>query len=289
MIKLSNFLFINKISLLKKNIISYVTILIMLLVIVILSISGIKNIEKSVHHDINNNKIEKQFLQIEIDHLKWLSKVEKSLIDKKTKLDVQTNHQLCNFGKWYYSDDLKYIEKEIPDLHDILVKFEEPHKLLHGSAIEISKLMEEGDFEQAFNIFEEQSEYNLNILLHLFKEANEIIGHNSETSEKHLFHVAKSLVQKIIIISFIILLMSVLFAVVITSSIVKPIFNTKNMLEYIVSNGDLTKRLEVETKDEVGDLINWFNIFIDKIYEIIKIEMVNYFNCSIIIYWCDFC
>jgi methyl-accepting chemotaxis protein len=35
-------------------------------------------------------------------------------------------------------------------------------------------------------------------------------------------------------------------------------------------DGDLTMRLKVSTKDEVGELANWFNIFIEKLQNIIK-------------------
>ncbi|RMF99909.1 MAG: methyl-accepting chemotaxis protein [Planctomycetota bacterium] len=34
--------------------------------------------------------------------------------------------------------------------------------------------------------------------------------------------------------------------------------------------GDLTKRLEVDSKDEVGELAHWFNIFIDKLHDMIQ-------------------
>jgi methyl-accepting chemotaxis protein len=57
----------------------------------------------------------------------------------------------------------------------------------------------------------------------------------------------------------------------ISSKITVPIKHTVEMLKDIAQGeGDLTKRLKVETKDEVGEMAEWFNKFIDTIQHIIK-------------------
>jgi methyl-accepting chemotaxis protein len=63
--------------------------------------------------------------------------------------------------------------------------------------------------------------------------------------------------------------------VVITSYISRkisgPIKNAVDMLKNIAQGeGDLTQRLKVETKDEVGEMAEWFNKFIDTIQKIVK-------------------
>ena len=53
--------------------------------------------------------------------------------------------------------------------------------------------------------------------------------------------------------------------------IVKPIIKTRDMLKDIASGeGDLTQRLNISSKDEVGEVADWFNIFIEKIQTIMK-------------------
>ncbi|MDH3356356.1 MAG: methyl-accepting chemotaxis protein [Desulfobacteraceae bacterium] len=57
----------------------------------------------------------------------------------------------------------------------------------------------------------------------------------------------------------------------ISRKITVPIKNAGEMLKDIAQGeGDLTKRLKVETKDEVGEMAEWFNKFIDTIQKIIK-------------------
>lgn len=58
------------------------------------------------------------------------------------------------------------------------------------------------------------------------------------------------------------------FAVLI---ILKPLENVARLLKDIASGeGDLTKRLTIKTKDEMGELSHWFNQFVIKVHEIIK-------------------
>jgi methyl-accepting chemotaxis protein len=68
----------------------------------------------------------------------------------------------------------------------------------------------------------------------------------------------------------ILVLMFVVFGAVITyfvsGFIVNPIVRTSEMLKDIAQGeGDLTKRLDISSKDEVGDLAKWFNVFVAKL------------------------
>ena len=50
----------------------------------------------------------------------------------------------------------------------------------------------------------------------------------------------------------------------------RPINNVVSMLKDIAEGeGDLTKRIEVKSKDEIGELATWFNTFVDKIHGVI--------------------
>jgi len=71
----------------------------------------------------------------------------------------------------------------------------------------------------------------------------------------------------IIIVTSVFLVLAVIF---ITGTITKPIHGLVAMLKDIAEGqGDLTKRMEVYSKDELGELARWFNIFVDKLYGIV--------------------
>lgn len=63
---------------------------------------------------------------------------------------------------------------------------------------------------------------------------------------------------------------------VITMGIVNPISRTVYLLKDIAQGeGDLTKRLGLKTRDEIGELSHWFDMFIEKIQGIIGNIAVN--------------
>lgn len=58
--------------------------------------------------------------------------------------------------------------------------------------------------------------------------------------------------------------------VFVAGTIVKPIHNAVQSLRDIAEGeGDLTMRLDAKSKDEVGELCSWFNIFIEKLQKIV--------------------
>ncbi|WP_306548089.1 methyl-accepting chemotaxis protein [Desulfobulbus sp.] len=67
------------------------------------------------------------------------------------------------------------------------------------------------------------------------------------------------------------ILISLVLIFIITRGIVRPIRRTANMLKDISEGeGDLTKRLEVVSQDEVGQLAVCFNTFLDKLQNLVK-------------------
>ncbi|NCC62176.1 MAG: methyl-accepting chemotaxis protein, partial [Verrucomicrobiae bacterium] len=59
-------------------------------------------------------------------------------------------------------------------------------------------------------------------------------------------------------------------AFIIMHSMLKPIHRTLALLQDIAQGeGDLTKRLTVSSRDEIGEMANWFNLFVEKLQNII--------------------
>ena len=66
------------------------------------------------------------------------------------------------------------------------------------------------------------------------------------------------------------LVSAIAVSLVLARSIARPLAETVDLLRDIADGeGDLTKRLQVRSKDEIGDLGRWFNTFVDKLTTII--------------------
>lgn len=62
----------------------------------------------------------------------------------------------------------------------------------------------------------------------------------------------------------------------IISKVLKPIKDTTEMLKDIAQGeGDLTKRLDAKTNDEIGEMAKWFNLFVDKIEALVRDVKIN--------------
>ena len=67
---------------------------------------------------------------------------------------------------------------------------------------------------------------------------------------------------------FFILILGIIYFI--NRNVVSPINAVaKNMEDIASGEGDLTKRIEIKNKDEIGILVNWFNTFVEKLQGII--------------------
>ncbi len=85
-----------------------------------------------------------------------------------------------------------------------------------------------------------------------------------------VFHHVYSMRGPLVALSLIIILIGITISVLISRNIINPIKNTTSMLKDVSEGkGDLTKRLEEKTKDEIGDMARYFNSFIGKLQHMI--------------------
>lgn len=90
-------------------------------------------------------------------------------------------------------------------------------------------------------------------------------------AEKEAF-VAVSDLRLIVIVLIVVAVMVVTgMALLVAVGLVKPINRTVAMLKDIAEGeGDLTRRLDVQSQDELGEMARWFNIFMAKLQSMIK-------------------
>jgi methyl-accepting chemotaxis protein len=121
-------------------------IIILLIVLGAISFTGVGGIVKNASEVIDGTALDGELAQKEVDHLNWIMDVNKLLTDDTVhKLNVQTDHTQCGFGKWLFGEGRKQAEAFVPTLAPLFKEIEEPHRLLHESAITIDEAYEEAD------------------------------------------------------------------------------------------------------------------------------------------------
>jgi methyl-accepting chemotaxis protein len=77
--------------------------------------------------------------------------------------------------------------------------------------------------------------------------------------------------QYVLTLTICLLLLVALIGIWLGNSIVKPVLAIKQNLDNIAAgDGDLTHRLPVSSKDELGDLAHSFNVFVEKIHSLVR-------------------
>jgi len=93
-----------------------------------------------------------------------------------------------------------------------------------------------------------------------------IAGFNDIASKS----IGKSVKTQVIVTVSIIIILIIAIILCITFFVTRPINNTVEMIKDIAQGeGDLSKRIEIKSNDEIGSLAHWFNLFIKKIQDII--------------------
>lgn len=89
--------------------------------------------------------------------------------------------------------------------------------------------------------------------------------------KREIVSAVNSMLTLILFIGLVITALFVIVGVFLANSLAKPIVATTLMIKDIAEGeGDLTKRMEITTKDELGELASWFNAFLDNLQGIIR-------------------
>ncbi|MCD4675456.1 MAG: CZB domain-containing protein, partial [Desulfobacula sp.] len=132
----------------KKIAIGFGIVIILLGVLGALSFTGVGGIVKNATEVIAGASLDGELAQKEVDHLNWIGEVNKLLTDSNVnELNVQTDHTKCGFGKWLFGEGRQHAQTLVPSLVPLLKEIEDPHRLLHESAIEIGKAYSAADPE----------------------------------------------------------------------------------------------------------------------------------------------
>jgi methyl-accepting chemotaxis protein len=88
---------------------------------------------------------------------------------------------------------------------------------------------------------------------------------------KEIFASVSRLGKVNLIMVTVVVLVAAVIIFLIANTVAKPINNVvAGLKDAAQGEGDLTKRLDVKSRDEVGELSRWFNVFIEKVQVIIK-------------------
>ena len=138
----------------KKLGVGFGIVLIMLTMLLLTSFFGATSIVKNAVSLIGGEEIIGAMMQKEVEHLEWLARLTEYMTDPDVKeLNVRTDDHQCGLGKWLFGEERKHAEELVPEIAPLLKSMEEPHQLLHHSAVDIAKKMNKLDTNRWMTFF----------------------------------------------------------------------------------------------------------------------------------------
>ena len=107
-------------------------------------------------------------------------------------------------------------------------------------------------------------------LSHILDDINSVVNKDIDLVNKSVISEAEEFIWVVLVVSAIGVLVSLFFGFLVRRSITNPVDNLVEMAKDIAEGeGDLTKRILVSGQDELGNLSNWYNLFLKKLNNII--------------------
>lgn len=275
-------------SLNKKLGISFGSILMLLTLVSVISWLGFKGFGKSLDDVSFLNDLDQLMLQKEVDHLRWRGKIAEFLLDESQKeLKVQTDDHKCKLGTWLYGNDRKTAEQLLSDLTPPLKRLEKAHATMHDSAKDIQQLTGNGSNnkasykEKAMGIYNDVTIPSLAQVAEVIGDVRNVVKDAAISGNSALKSDAKKKAGMIFILAAIAISLGVLFSVIIGRGLSGVLSKAVSMANEM-AQGDLTNRLDIERKDEVGVLATSLNTMAEKIGALIHsmVEEMNQLSAS---------
>jgi methyl-accepting chemotaxis protein len=228
-------------------------VLALLVVMGVWAIFGIGHITKDGIEASEGNKLRSELLQREVDHLKW-SQTLGTYVYAETAgaLGVELDPTKCGFGKWYYGEGRTRAEALLGGLAEPLRKIEEPHRKLHESAALIRNEKMQGRSVAAKQMYDTVTMAQLGAVQSLLKQMAELSREHILSDEGMIAGAVRTR-GGVVLALLVSIVVAVALALLITSSIVKPVTRALHFTERL-AGGDLTARLDGGGRDEVGRL-----------------------------------
>jgi methyl-accepting chemotaxis protein len=198
----------------------------------------------------------------------------KEVIKYISEIGKQERNLIINFAneqkqEEYINNTLLYFNKAKEELKKLKDIFKEEIDI--NKADELLVALEIG--RNAFNDLANSELKKDKAKATMVKSGDQVVAKIKELSKDKEVEIKKAVssgINNLITISIIGMVIGITFSIVITKSITNPILQVMNFLkEMAQSGGDLTKRININSQDEVGRLGYWFNAFVEELHKII--------------------
>ncbi|GLX78978.1 methyl-accepting chemotaxis protein [Thalassotalea insulae] len=219
----------------------------------------------------NAENVRFPLLQISERNLVLLDKIKKTLSDAVAEGEVDLLNEANNMAEQIKGNFKKAAgadRETASQLNELEKQFEGYYQLAYTMSLEM--VNGTADFSNLAERSKEMSKKLLNLQndLSKFQKAQmaSFTSAFTQVNEKAEATINIGIVMAVITIALL-FTVSVSISSAIRHNLAKVVESFKGIAQ---ENGDLTVRIQTNTKDEIGELVHWFNLFMDKLQQVIK-------------------
>jgi len=192
----------------------------------------------------------KEIDQVLIAHYNWRQNLSNSIFGG-TEFTGSVNPNTCALGQWLHSDGATAHANS--NVRNLLVKIEEPHRIIHVDADLVLNHIAAGNTDEAYAVFWNRilpnADLSISLLNDITIEYEKMLNdHNDSIDAAQSQAYAVNIV---LIVSAV--LLSIILIITITKSILKPIKKLVTIAQS-VANGNLNVQTDASVNDEIGKL-----------------------------------
>jgi methyl-accepting chemotaxis protein len=147
--------------------------------------------------------------------------------------------------------------------------FHENHKLFGEDSKRIIELLQSDKLGDAYKLYIGDYQTHFEAMRGTMDAFTEISLNHAQEAHANSMSIGQKILQNSIFISVVIILFIILSSIVLSRSLNKPIFKVVNYLQNM-AKGDLSQRIDIDQKDEIGILANALTEMQTKLNEIIS-------------------
>lgn len=189
---------------------------------------------------------------------------DKKMTEYTEKVDQLAEEINKSSTEWEKMFETEAAKKKIKEFNDILKEYID-------TDLRVRKLVQDKKISEAMVLVDGEAYQDYENLMGKLDEVSVIVNDFVDSVMTQSEKEYKDTRTVSIAITVAALIIGIIIALFISISIVKVVNQIKFMLQDMAeSGGDLTKRIQVTSKDEIGELALWFNTFLDKLHDIIS-------------------
>jgi len=251
-----------------------------------------------------NENFDISLRNVEIAKLNWIQTTSTAILNKNTQLNAEANPELCSMGIWINSELLRKAKEQIPEIYTYLLEVNKWHIEIHQQFKRIKYALQDknftlasaiynGKFQQAqkkltanlenikkisqkrielkveaSNIFEIKSKTTAFQLQSLLAETQQLIE-NHTSNNNSISSLVEALRRNILIFAILGTILAFILGFYISQNIISKI-NKSIDFSLKISDGELYHKLNEDSQDELGILMQKLDVFRQKLSEIIS-------------------